>query len=126
MALWYKVSLSYMIFPWIKNYLFLKHCRYLIHCSLYRHFINCGHFGKLTHFRHFKILDIFQYRWFYLVEVNGNSTFKVNIHHKHNVGLKCFYYLPVHHKMFYFWKFVTKYSGQKFVYSCAQLFGFPC
>ena len=59
-------------------------------------------------------------------------TLKVNIHHKHNMGLKYSKYIPVYHIMFPFCKLNIKYSGQNCVFSllsslvsCAQLFAFP-
>ena len=35
-----------------------------------------------------------------------NISIKVNMHHEHDIGLKCFKYIPVHHETNYFQKIV--------------------
>jgi hypothetical protein len=53
-----------------------------------------------------------------LMLLGVDTDIKANIHHKHDMGLKCSNYIPDHHEIFYILKICTiKYSGQKCVYS---------
>ena len=43
-----------------------------------------------------------------IIWITVQVAVKVNMHHKHDIGLKCSKYIQVHHETNYFWKFVFK------------------